>query len=202
MGDGRGRSSCREQEEDSLWGRNPVLRLGSQETHQPFTNPQGVGGRRRESFAQRRAPLITVARNRTFSLLYAPFPKLFPATQQARCYFHYPPNKDTEAGADQAHCPRMLTDIRPISWISSLPQKLGSQRWIQGWCENRCGLKGAQLACAVSLQVSARQAGTPGFSLQLNSSSCSLQTHTVQEGSALPLPLTTTSVLEIPGKGS
>lgn len=46
VGDGRERSSCREQEEDSLWGRNPVLRLGSQETHQPFTNPQGVGGRR------------------------------------------------------------------------------------------------------------------------------------------------------------
>lgn len=79
-------------------GEGPAPALGSQETHQPFTNPQGVGGRRSNSFAQRRAPLITLARDRTFSLLCAPFPKLFPATQQARCYFHYPQMRTLRLG--------------------------------------------------------------------------------------------------------
>lgn len=75
-------------------------------------------------------PLIAPAKNRTLTPKVQHLQSSPHSTQQARCYFLisiFQRKKRTEAQAGPAQGPRMLTDTSPISWLLSLPQRLGSQ---------------------------------------------------------------------------
>ena len=76
-------------------------------------------------------PLKAPAKNRTLTPKVQHLQSSPHSTQQARGYFLisiFQREKWTEVQAGPAQGPRMLTDTSPISWLLSLPQRLGSQQ--------------------------------------------------------------------------
>lgn len=139
-GRGKGRSSCREQWQDSLWGRDPLLCRGPGRPHHPPLTRQCMGGgagKRSANLTQRRPPPHIPARNRAFTLQSALFPKLFTATQQARDCFHHLHLADAETEAGLAKLTAQGCSLPPVPSPGArhhhpTTQRLGSQRGTQG----------------------------------------------------------------------
>lgn len=88
----------------------PTLALGFWETPPVSPLTHLVSGGQKEC-----PPLIDLPRNRTSTPQRVPFAKLFTATLQARCYFHYPylTCEETEAGGGQACCQECSLILTP-----------------------------------------------------------------------------------------
>ena len=111
----RGRTPCR-------GGTTPAKQ--SQEIPAPpnWSNEWGAGGAS-DSMSGGVPPLKAPAKNRTLTPKVQHLQSSPHSTQQARGYFLI---SIFQAGPAQG--PGMLTDTSPISWLLSLPQRLGSQR--------------------------------------------------------------------------
>lgn len=147
-GRGKGRGSCREQWQDSLWGRDPPLGRGPGRLppRPPLTHP--VCGGKQCHLWTKETPTRIPARNRTFTPPCALFPKLFTATQQQNTIFFNDivQRKKRRLGPSKLAAQRGSLALVP----SATAQRLGSQSRTEGRPEERCGLQGARLACALS----------------------------------------------------